>query len=209
MPKKNQIITGISSFLLSSLLLFYSWKLDTRGYHKLKLSFFSLAFSFFLSGIYHGLYENNGTASQFSNNILMTSWVSGAFAQYLLTLVLISHYNLPLSKFFKFLGLFFTIVNTVLSIKTESFFWISLNFIPLVLFGTYYALKYFQQKFSVYLLIGLSILILGSLVQAFKIKWLWPIDHNGLYHILLLIGLPFLYNWTKGLKTKERSLSRT
>jgi hypothetical protein len=46
---------------------------------------------------------------------------------------------------------------------------------------------------SLGMMAGILILAAGSLVQALKVDVFSPLDRNGLYHVVSMIGVAFLY----------------
>jgi hypothetical protein len=49
---------------------------------------------------------------------------------------------------------------------------------------------------------GILILFAASAIQAARVDVFSPLDHNGLYHLLSMIGVAFLYAGGVQLKTK-------
>lgn len=51
------------------------------------------------------------------------------------------------------------------------------------------------------MVIGLTIMIAASLVQVLRVGVFYPLDHNGLYHLIAMVGVIFLYRGGLQLKT--------
>lgn len=89
---------------------------------------------------------------------------------------------------------------------TESFALVIANYLPVVLLfmaaHTFHVVRPDSDKGSLLLVAGLAILVGGSAVQALAIDRFSPLDRNGLYHVIAMAGIPFLY--FGGLKLTDR-----
>jgi hypothetical protein len=65
-----------------------------------------------------------------------------------------------------------------------------------VLAGIYYGLKNWNDSSNKLLLGGLGLMTIGSIIQFLQIKWLWPLDHNVLYHLFAIVSVPCFYKWS-------------
>ena len=85
----------------------------------------------------------------------------------------------------------------------DSFLDVILNYAPvMLLFLAMNILGLRQGTGSMQMIIGILILSAASAIQAVGWDRLSPLDHNGVYHVVSILGVVFLYLGSASLKTR-------
>ena len=83
---------------------------------------------------------------------------------------------------------------TVLVFLTDNFLVVILNYAPvMILFLILNFVGLFSQNGSGIMIIGLLLSFVASVVQALGVDWFSPLDGDGLYHVILMVSVFFLY----------------
>jgi hypothetical protein len=94
-------------------------------------------------------------------------------------------------------------VDTIAVLLVDSSLDVILNYAPVVLlFLAMNILGLRQGTGSMQMIIGILILSAASAIQAIGWDRLSPLDHNGLYHVVSVFGVVFLYLGGATLETK-------
>ena len=67
-----------------------------------------------------------------------------------------------------------------------------------------------QHPNALWMIIGILITIIAAVVQAMgkhQITIIWPFDHNGIFHLIQIVGMAFLFKALKGFFQDEPSLA--
>ena len=95
------------------------------------------------------------------------------------------------------------VANTVTVLLVDSFLDVILNYVPvmlLLLVMSFIGLR--SGRGSPQMVAGILILFGGSGIQAAGVDVFTPLDRNGLYHLLSMVGVLFLYFGGVHLRTK-------
>ncbi len=202
---KSIELTAITNFLLAAEIFYLAGRYFELQKQTLSsawwwnISIILLGVTALVGGIDHGFFEINGRPER----IYLTkfNWgVLGVLSFSILMSVSKQFFSPKVQIFLLGIGLFQFLIYILLLRNTNSFLLVILNNVPammLLLFMNIIKISSFQGSWS--MIFGVSILIVASLVQAFKFNLFAPLDGNGLGHVILMIGVLFLYNGGIGL----------
>lgn len=95
------------------------------------------------------------------------------------------------------------VAETAAALLMDSFLDVILNYAPvMLLFLAMNILGLRQGTGSMEMIIGILILSAASAIQAVGWNRLSPLDHNGVYHVVSILGVVFLYLGSASLKTR-------
>jgi hypothetical protein len=95
------------------------------------------------------------------------------------------------------------VAETAAALLVDSFLDVILNYAPvMLLFLAMNILGLRQGTGSMQMIIGILILSAASAIQAVGWDRLSPLDHNGVYHVVSILGVVFLYLGSASLKTR-------
>jgi Na+/serine symporter len=94
-------------------------------------------------------------------------------------------------------------IDTAAVLLVDSFLDVILNYAPvIVLLLAMSAIGLKKGTGSWAMIAGILVLFLASGIQAMGVDTLTPLDHNGLYHVVSMAGVAFLYVGGKRLKDR-------
>ena len=101
-------------------------------------------------------------------------------------------------------------IDTAAVLWIESFLTVVLNYAPVMLLLLVMSLAGLRNgKGSPHMIAGILILFAASGILAARVDLFSPLDHNGLYHLLSMIGTGFLYAGGAHLKTSQTTNTNT
>lgn len=96
----------------------------------------------------------------------------------------------------------FFLVGLFAAVEKERFIVVIANYAPVIVLLLAFSVWGLRNgRGSRAMVIGLTIMIAASLVQVLRVGVFYPLDHNGLYHLIALVGVIFLYRGGLQLKT--------
>jgi hypothetical protein len=153
-----------------------------------------MAAGLLIGGLDHGFFEPKGNTR---GRVIMqqTTWIFAGLmtffvlqtAAYQLT---DGTWRLPLLV----LGLLQLAVFCFFAVRTRNFLVVILNYAPVLLFLlAVNCLLLASGSGSGYLILGVLISIAASAAQAAGVDRFFPLDRNGLYHVLIMVAVVFLF----------------
>lgn len=193
-----QITSAATDFLVAFFSFIYSYSLISNNEHRLRSSLYSSMFllngiAALLGGIYHSI-----ILPKLYINII---WILIFFCLnwFLILLALTATYD----YYHRIKGLFFFIASGLLTLiillKMQFFvFFIIFEFIIMIYALCVYSLLAWtnQLKGAIWMSAGFIVMMIGGVVQTFhqvEFNFIWTFDHNGIYHLISLIGATLLF----------------
>jgi hypothetical protein len=199
-------ITSITNFMLAAEVLFLAGMLVQKPKSRFSASwFFSgmmilLGLSALLGGIDHGFFESAGLSRY---PIERFNWlVLGAMTFFLLMTASTQFFSRKVQRFFLIFGIIQFTANAIIVLQIDSFLDVILNYAPVILFLLVMScLNLRKGPGSWAMIIGILILVAASAIQAMGIDTFSPLNRNGLYHLVTMAGVVFLYKAGQQLRT--------
>ena len=200
-------ITAITDFLLAAEAFFLAGRLSSKPKDRFSAAwYFSgvlllLGFAALLGGIDHGFFQ---PANLPRYVIQRSDWiVLGAVTFCLLMTTSRQFFPPSVQRIVLMVAVLQFAVDTVAVLWIGSFAAVILNYAPvmlLLLVMNFAGLR--NGTGSRHMVAGILILFAASAIQAAGVDIFSPLDHNGVYHLLSMIGIAFLYAGGVKLKMK-------
>ena len=191
-------ITSITNFILASELFFLAGLMVKTPKARFSAAWFwggamlALASSALIGGIDHGFVEPAGLPRSF---IQRPNWIVVGLATFCMLLA-------TARQFFPrrwqrpalILGAIQLIVYAVAVLLVDDFRVVIVNYAPvmlLLLLMNVIGLKRGAGTWQ--MVVGILVLLAASAVQALDVDVLRPLDQNGLYHVISIVGVLFMY----------------
>jgi hypothetical protein len=191
-------VTAITDFLLAGEALFLAGL--TAGVKKTRFSaawywtgtMLLLGLGALLGGIDHGFFEPAGLPRYV---IQRANWiVLGAMTFCLLMATAKQFFSPAVQRALLIVGILQFAVDTAAVLAIDSFLDVILNYAPvivLLLIMSCIGLK--SGAGSWQMIVGILIQFAASAIQSMGLDTLSPLDHNGLYHVVSMVSVVFLY----------------
>lgn len=159
-----------------------------------------LGLSAMLGGIDHGFFESAGLSRY---PIERFNWlVLGAMTFFLLMTISTQFFSRKAQRFVLVFGIIQFTVNAIIVLQVDSFLDVILNYAPVILFLLVMSLVNLRKGLGSWaMIIGILIMIAASAVQASGVDIFSPLNRNGLYHLVAMAGVVFLYKGGQQLRT--------
>jgi hypothetical protein len=200
-------LTAITDFLLASEAFFLAGRLSSRPKDRFSAAWYFtgvlllLGVAALLGGIDHGFFQ---VANLPRYAIQRSDWIVMGGVTFCLLMTTARQFFPPAVQRFALLAAVIQFaVDTAAVLWIESFLDVILNYAPvmlLLLVMNFVGLR--SGKGSPNMIAGILILFAASGILAARVDVFSPLDHNGLYHLLSMIGVGFLYAGGVQLKTK-------
>lgn len=191
-------ITSITDFILASELFFLAGMLVSIPKARFSAAWFwsgamfLLGMAALIGGIDHGFFEVAGVPRYF---IQRANWiVLGAMTFFLLMATAMQFFSIQAQRLWMLFGLVQFIAYTIAVLLIDSFLIVILNYAPVMVL--FLAMNFIGRNTgtgSWTMIVGIMILFAASAIQALGIDVFSPLDHNGLYHLVSMLGVLFLY----------------
>ncbi len=191
-------ITSITNFILASEVFFLSGMMVRTPKARFSAAWFWTGTMFLLGlgalvgGIDHGFFEIPNLPRY---GIQKINWfILGAMTFFLLTTTAKQFFSTKAQRIFLALGFIQFIVYSILILFIDDFLVVILNYTPvmiLLLIMNFLGLK--SSAGSWLIIAGILILFAASAIQSIGIDTFSPLDRNGLYHVVSMLGVVFLY----------------
>ncbi len=156
------------------------------------LATLALGFSAFLAAIDHGFIEGHGILPD-NNIVTRCGWLATGTATAALLCAIQGHF-LPRQRWLLAVALVQLIVFVVMVFASETYLVVSLDAAPELLILLGFALAGLRSGRSSLALVAVpALIIIASVVQASGFDGLAPLDHNVLYHLILILAAAFYY----------------
>lgn len=193
-------VTALTDFVLAGEALFLAGL--TAGVRKTRFSaawywagtVLLLGLGALLGGIDHGFFEPAGMPRYF---IQRANWiVLGGMTFCLLMATAKQFFSPAMQRVFLVVGMIQLAMDTVAVLTIDSFLDVILNYLPVIVL----LLVMSCIRGSWQMIAGILIQFAASTIQAMGVDALSPLDHNGLYHVVSMASVVFLYLGGKRLK---------
>ena len=160
---------------------FWTWALGLLGLGAL------------LGGIDHGFVESLGSAARHS--LQRINWLVLGGATFCALMATARQFFPPtVQRIVTILGILQLLAFAVLVLATGDFLVVILNYAPVILLLLVCSLLELRGETASWpMIIGLVILVLASAIQALGVDTFSPLDRSGLYHVISMVGVVFLY----------------
>ena len=156
-----------------------------------------LGVSFGLAGIDHMFFEVSGP-DYLSKLFYLSSWILTVVCSLLMVEVAFDDFDQKHLKIARGVAIFMAIAAAVMVVIKQEFLYVILAYLPAILVFLALAVRNLREKINFEVVLGIILVLLGSYVQTTDIQ-LGVVDHNGFYHLIVLIALWFFYDWGKKL----------
>jgi len=152
-----------------------------------------------IGGIDHGFFERPGLSRYF---IQRSNWmILGAMTFLLLMTTATQFFSRRAQRLFLIFGIIQFAVNTVIVLLIDSFLDVILNYAPVILLLLVMNLIELKKGIGSWaMIVGILTLFAASAIQMAGVDVFHPLDHNGAYHLVSMIGVVFLYLGGKRLR---------
>ena len=153
----------------------------------------------FLGGIDHGFLEPGNLPRYW---VQRSTWILlGATTFCLLMTTAKQFFPAPWQNKVAVLALIQFAVNIVVVLRIDSFLDVILNYAPVMIL--FLVLNVMKSTGSWQMIVGLLVQSGASAIQALGVDNFSPLDHNGLYHVISMVAVLFLYWGGRRLSTSR------
>jgi len=198
-------VTAITDFMLACEVFFLAGLTAGRVKARFSAAWFWAAALVFLGlgaligGIDHGFFEPAKLPRYF---IERANWiVLGAMTFCLLRATAKQFFSPPVQRVGWIVGIVQFAADTVAVLLVDSFLDVILNYAPVIVLLLAMSIRGLKNGSGSWpMIVGILIQFLASAIQAMGVDALSPLDHNGLYHVVSMVGVAYLYLGGKRLK---------
>ncbi len=193
-------ITAITNILLASEVLFLAGKLVCKNPIKEKASFYwSLAFftvgiSALIGGIDHGFFEPFGNS--FPRLLIQkATWLSiNGIAYFVVMTVSKQFIDKKFHRVIFFVAIAQFVLIGIVAVLSSKFIIILINYaIPMLIMLVLSFISWLKYRRLGRMTIGLVLAFAAAIIQVSRTTVFLPVDHNGIYHIVMMIAVICLY----------------
>ncbi len=203
-------VTAITDFILACELMLLAGMLFVVPKDRFSATWFwsgamfLLGLAALIGGIDHGFIEPAGLPRYFIQRI---NWiVLGVMTFFLLMTTAMQFFSHKSQRLCVYVGLVQFLAYSVAVAFIDSFLVVIVNYAPMmVLFLAMNVAGLKAGKGSWPMIVGIVILFIASAIQMLGIDVFSPLDHNGLYHVVSMLGVVFLYIGGLRLRTSNSS----
>ena len=199
-------VTSITNFLLASLVFFLAGMIVQVPKERFSAAWFwgftmtMLGLGALLGGIDHGFFEIPGLPRY---AIQRADWVVLGLVTFgVLMTAATQFFSRQVFRGFLVFGVSQWVVYSIIALFVDSFLVVIINYAPVMIFLLVMsALGLKSGLGSRQMITGIVILFVASGIQAAGLDTFSPVDRNGVYHLLSMVGVYFLYLGGRKLKT--------
>lgn len=197
---KTWEVTAMTNFILAGeAFLAAGFLLGRAPLHASAAGFWALTMLFLAAGMLvggldHGFFEQKGDTR--GRRIMeKITWVCGGIMTFFtLSTTLYQYASGGLRVAFMIVGLVQLVVFCFLAIRIHNFLVVIINYVPiLIVLLILNIIGSSSGSGSWYMIVGILISIAASVLQALAVDVFTPVDRNGLYHIVLMVAVIFLF----------------
>jgi hypothetical protein len=198
-------VTSITNFLLASEVFFFAGRLAQNPKARFSAAWFwsgmmlLLGSATLIGGIDHGFFQGSDLPR---TCIQRLTWIFlGAMTFFLLMTIATQFFTRPVRRFFLIFGIAQFAGAAVAVLLIASYGVVILNYAPVMLLLLVLCLKDLKGNPGFRKLVaGILILFTASAIQRSSITAFAPLDQNGLYHLISMVGIVYLYLGGKNLR---------
>jgi ABC-type uncharacterized transport system permease subunit len=190
-------ITSITNFVLAGEVLFLAGRMTGTKKARFSAAWYwsgmmlLLGLGALIGGIDHGFFE----ASNQRYVVERANWIVLGAMTFCVLMTMAKQFWPPrLQRIVLVVGVVQFAANTIVVLLIDSFLDVVLNYAPvilLLLIMNFVGLKNGTGSWT--MIAGILILLGASAIQAMGVDAFMPLDHNGLYHVISMIGALLLY----------------
>ena len=202
-----QAITAITDLLLAGEVFFLAGRMSRVPKDRFSAAwYFSgvlllLGVAAFLGGIDHGFFE---PANMPRYLIQRSDWIVLGGVTFCLLMTTAKQFFPPkVQRVVSVVAVVQFVANAAAVLSVDSFLVVILNYVPvmlLLLVMSFIGLR--SGRGSRHMIVGILILFAASGIQAAGVDVFTPLDRSGVYHLVSMIGVAFMYFGGVQLKTK-------
>lgn len=199
-------VTSITNFILACEMFFLAGMLVQKPKTRFSAAWFwsgmmiLLGLAALIGGIDHGFFEQSGLSRHV---IQRSNWlVLGMMTFFLLMTIATQFFSRQVQSCFLIFGIIQFVADAIAVLLIDSFLDVILNYAPvmlLLLIMNIIDLKNGAGSWS--MIVGILILFAASAIQMSGMDVFSPLDHNGVYHLVSMVGIFFLYLGGQRLRT--------
>ena len=200
-------VTSITNILLASVVFFLAGRMSQTPKDRFSAAWYFtgvlllLGVAALIGAVDHGFFEPAGLPRY---AIQRADWIVLGGVTFCLLMTTAKQFFEPrIQRILLIVGVIQFVVDTVAVLLVDSFLDVILNYAPVMLLFLAMNIVGLRTGIgSMQMIIGLLILSAASAIQAAGWDHLIPLDHNGVYHVVSIIGVVFLYLGGATLKAK-------
>jgi hypothetical protein len=200
-------ITAITDLLLAGEVFFLAGRMSRIPKDRFSAAwYFSgvlvlLGVAAFLGGVDHGFFE---PANIPRYSIQRSDWIVLGGVTFCLLMTTAKQFFPPkVQRVVSIVALVQFVANAAAVLLVDSFLDVILNYVPVMLLLLVMSLIGLRTgRGSPQMIVGILILFAASGIQAAGVDVFTPLDRNGVYHLVSMIGVTFMYFGGVQLKTK-------
>lgn len=198
-------VTSITNFILAGEVFFFAGMLAQISKARYSAAWFWSGMMLFLGiatligGIDHGFFEGPGLPRTF---IQRSTWILlGAMTFFLLMTIAAQFFSRPVRRFFLIFGIVQLIAYSVAILAVTNFLVVIVNYAPVMLFLLVMCLLNVKKYPGLRNMIaGILILFGASAIQRIGMLFFGSLDQNGVYHLISMAGVIWMYLGGKALR---------
>ena len=191
-------ITSITNFILASELFFLAGLMIKTPKARLSAAWFwggamfALASSALIGGIDHGFVEQAGLSRYF---IQRPNWIVVGVATFCMLLATARQFFPPRwQRPVLVLGTVQLVVYAIAVLLVGDFRVVIVDYVPVMLLLLLMSVLGLRRGTGSWqMVVGILVLLAASAVQAARVDVLSPLDRDGLYHTISMVGVVFMY----------------
>jgi len=203
-------VTSITNILLASVVFFLAGRMSRTPKERFSAAWYFtgvlllLGVAALVGAVDHGFFEPAGLPRYF---IQRADWIVLGGVTFCLLMTIAKQFFAPrVQRILLIIAVIQFAVDTAAVLLVDSFLDVILNYAPVMLiFLTMNIVGLKNGTGSIHMIIGILILSAASAIQAAGWDRLSPLDHNGVYHVVSILGVVFLYLGGVVLKSQENS----
>jgi hypothetical protein len=200
-------VTSITNILLASVVFFLAGRMSRTPKERFSAAWYFtgvlllLGVAALIGAVDHGFFEPAGLPRYF---IQRAEWIVLGGVTFCLLMTTAKQFFAPrVQRIVLIVAMIQFAVDTIAVLLVDSFLDVILNYAPvMLLFLAMNIVGLRQGTGSMQMIIGILILSAASAIQAAGWDALSPLDHNGVYHVVSILGVVFLYLGGAALETK-------
>ncbi|HEX5131638.1 MAG TPA: hypothetical protein VFX92_04025 [Candidatus Krumholzibacteria bacterium] len=199
-------VTALTNFLLACEVFLFAGMLLQRPKQRYSAAWFwcgvfvLLGFSALLGGIDHGFFEAQGLPRYV---LQRGNWLVIGLVSFCMLMTTAEHFFVPRARrIVAVVGAVQLLAYTVAIYAAGSFALVIVNYVPVL--GLLLVMSVRETRRgsgSAALAAGLVVMLLASAIQALHVDRFSPLNASGLYHVVLMAGVVFLYRGGVHLRT--------
>ena len=191
-------VTSITNILLASVVFFLAGRMSRTPKERFSAAWYFtgvlllVGVAALIGAVDHGFFEPAGLPRYF---IQRADWIVLGGVTFCLLMTTAKQFFAPrIQRIVLIVAMIQFAVDTIAVLLVDSFLDVILNYAPVMLL--FLAMNFVGLRTgigSMQMIIGILILSAASAIQAAGWDALSPLDHNGVYHVVSILGVVFLY----------------